>query len=40
MGAPAYEINFVGWTEAQAERLRRLAHGERVNDVDWHNLIV
>lgn len=39
MSAPAYDCDFVGWTEAQAERLRRLARGERVNDVDWDNLI-
>jgi hypothetical protein len=39
MSGPSYETDFVDWTEAQADRLRRLARGERVNDVDWDNLI-
>ena len=26
------------WAEQQAELLRRLGRGERVNDVDWENL--
>ena len=34
-----YDRDFVIWSETQAERLRRLAAGERVNDVDWDNLI-
>ena len=34
-----YRRDFVTWSEVQAERLRRLAAGERVNDVDWENLI-
>jgi hypothetical protein len=29
----------VGWSAAQADRLRRLARGERVNDLDWENVI-
>jgi len=27
------------WSEGQAELLRRLAHGERVEGVDWHHVI-
>ncbi len=34
-----YHRDFVAWSAAQAERLRRLAAGERVNDLDWANLI-
>jgi hypothetical protein len=35
-----YEIDIVLWSERQAELLRRLAAGERVNDlVDWMNVI-
>ncbi len=34
-----YNIDFVRWAEQQAERLRRLERGERVNDLDWPNLI-
>lgn len=34
-----YHRDFVAWSQAQAERLRRLAAGERVNDLDWGNLI-
>jgi len=34
-----YHRDFVAWSQAQAERLRRLAAGERVNDLDWPNLI-
>ncbi len=34
-----YHRDFVAWSEAQAERLRRLAAGERVNDLDWANVI-
>jgi Domain of unknown function DUF29 len=34
-----YNTDFVRWTEHQAERLRRLERGERVNDLDWPNLI-
>ena len=35
-----YERDFVLWSEAQADLLRRLAAGERVNAaVDWPNLI-
>ena len=34
-----YDRDFVAWSESQADRLRRLAAGERVNDLDWVNLI-
>ena len=35
-----YERDVLVWTEQQADLLRRLAAGERVNDaVDWPNLI-
>ncbi|QYU67758.1 DUF29 domain-containing protein [Leptolyngbya sp. 15MV] len=34
-----YHRDFVAWSQAQADRLRRLAAGERVNDLDWANLI-
>ncbi len=34
-----YESDFVLWSEQQAELLRRLARGEKVNDVDWPNLV-
>ncbi len=34
-----YDSDFVLWSEQQAERLRRLARGEQVNDVDWPNLV-
>jgi hypothetical protein len=31
--------DFVAWSAARAERLRRLAVGERVSDLDWANPI-
>jgi hypothetical protein len=35
-----YETDVLVWSEHQAELLRRLAAGERVNDqVDWQNVI-
>ncbi len=35
-----YESDIVVWSEQQADLLRRLAHGERVNDqLDWEHLI-
>lgn len=34
-----YDRDFLLWSEAEAEKLRRLRAGERVNDVDWENLI-
>ena len=29
-----YHTDILGWSKAQAERLRRVAAGERVNDLD------
>jgi hypothetical protein len=36
-----HETDIVGWSEDQAERLRRLAGAERANDagIDWPNVI-
>lgn len=34
-----YLRDVVAWSEGQAARLRRVARGERVNDVDWDNII-
>ena len=34
-----YHRDILAWSQAQADRLRRLASGERVNDLDWPNLI-
>ena len=34
-----YHRDILGWSKAQAERLRRVAAGERVNDVDWEHVI-
>ena len=34
-----YVDDFVLWSEQQADRLRSLARGEKVNDVDWPNLV-
>ena len=34
-----YHRDILAWSRAQAERLRRVAAGERVNDVDWANVI-
>jgi hypothetical protein len=33
-----YEHDVLAWSQHQAELLRRLGRGERVNDVDWTNL--
>jgi hypothetical protein len=33
-----YEHDVLAWSQHQAELLRRLGQGERVNDVDWTNL--
>ena len=34
-----YDSDLILWTERQAELLRRMGTGERVNDqVDWHNV--
>jgi hypothetical protein len=34
-----YRTDIVTWSAQQAERLRRLRAGERVNDLDWDNVI-
>ena len=34
-----YETDALAWSEHQAALLRRLAAGERVNDLDWPNII-
>ncbi len=35
-----YEADFLLWSERQADLLRRIAAGERVNDqVDWENVV-
>jgi hypothetical protein len=33
-----YHRDVLAWSENQADRLRRLARGERINDVDWANV--
>ena len=38
MSDSLYETDVLAWSERQAELLRRLGRGERVNDVDWENL--
>lgn len=34
-----YDTDILVWSEQQAELLRRLARGERVNGVDWENVV-
>jgi Domain of unknown function DUF29 len=34
-----YFTDILAWSRRQAERLRRVAAGERVNDVDWEHVI-
>ena len=34
-----YHTDTLAWSRTQAERLRRVAAGERVNDVDWEYVI-
>jgi hypothetical protein len=34
-----YDTDILAWSTTQADLLRRLAAGERVNDVDWANVI-
>jgi len=34
-----YDRDVLAWSEHQADLLRRLARGERVNDVDWLHVI-
>ena len=39
MSEDLYASDVVLWSERQAEALRRLRAGERVNDLDWDNMI-
>jgi hypothetical protein len=39
MSDDLYERDVLAWSESQAELLRRLARGERVNDVDWAHVV-
>lgn len=34
-----YDLDILSWSEQQADLLRRLARGEKVNGVDWDNVI-
>jgi hypothetical protein len=34
-----YERDILAWSHHQADLLRRLARGERVNDVDWQHVV-
>jgi Domain of unknown function DUF29 len=34
-----YERDILAWSEHQATLLRRVARGERVNDVDWDHVV-
>jgi len=34
-----YERDILAWAESQAALLRRVARGERVNDLDWAHLL-
>jgi len=34
-----YDRDIVAWATMQSDRLRRVAGGERVNDLDWDNVI-
>jgi hypothetical protein len=34
-----YERDILSWSEHPADLLRRLARGERVNDVDWEHVV-
>jgi hypothetical protein len=34
-----YHSDILGWSKAQAERLRRMRRGELVNDLDWERVI-
>ena len=35
----SYDRDILAWSEQQADLLRRLARGERVNDVDWEHVV-
>ena len=34
-----YDRDVLAWSERQADLLRRLARGERVNDLDWEHVV-
>lgn len=34
-----YDRDVLAWSEHQADLLRRLARGERVNDLDWEHVV-
>jgi Domain of unknown function DUF29 len=34
-----YDRDVLAWSEHQAELLRRVARGERVNDIDWDHVV-
>lgn len=38
MASDLYDRDIATWSEQQADLLRRLARGERVNGVDWENV--
>jgi hypothetical protein len=33
------DLNVLAWSQQQAELLRRMARGERVNDLDWEHVV-
>lgn len=39
MAEDLYETDILAWSRGQAERLRRVAAGERVADVDWARVV-
>jgi hypothetical protein len=39
MSDDLYEQDVLAWSESQAALLRRLARGERVNDLDWAHVV-
>jgi hypothetical protein len=39
MSEDLYERDSLAWSERQAALLRRVARGERVNDVDWDHVV-
>ena len=39
MSDDLYERDILVWSERQADLLRRVARGERVNDVDWDHVV-
>jgi hypothetical protein len=34
-----YDRDILAWSQRQADLLRRVAHGERANDVDWEHVV-